>query len=511
MKGLYLINPLSPSPSYLGGNIYEHYGLPQAVMIADLATVTVAAMAPDGFPVRVCEEQCQTVDLAPDEDYVGLTGKVNQWPRAMELARHFRSIGKKVILGGSFASLSSDTVRPYADILVRGELEPIANEFFADLVSGETQPEYQGAPADFSVPVQPRWDLYPLDRASMGSVQTSRGCPFECEFCDVIVYAGRKQRHKPIEHVLAELDDLYGRGLRQIYLADDNLTVYRRHATELMTALRDWNHSRPDGAVHFATQLSVDLAREPALLALCADAGLSTVFLGIETPEKASLKEAKKRQNLVDLEAAIEMFSRHGIAVQAGIIAGFDNDDAGTFQRIAEFASRTPVGCYTVGLLVAPEGTPLYARMAAAGRLLDTGHETIASPLMTNIVPAGMTPDELTCGIKWLCNELYDPKTFGARLVRHIELFGESHMPDVPAGAGTGGPPRAVDDLSAAVLGKIPLMGPAEGAMVRKVIGAARKKPGAWPAVAWQLFLYMHARSMFDQAETWGQRAVAAS
>ncbi len=144
----------------------------------------------------------------------------------------------------------------------------------------------------------PRWDLYPNGQALMGSVQTSRGCPFECEFCDVIQYLGRKQRHKPVGQVLAELDQLYRLGYRSVFLADDNFTVYRARAKELLVALRDWNARQTDGRMRLMSQVSIDAAGDEDMLQMCADAGLTHVFIGIETPNEESLREAKKRQNL---------------------------------------------------------------------------------------------------------------------------------------------------------------------------------------------------------------------
>lgn len=500
---LYLVHPRSPTPSYTGGEAYEAHGFTRATLIADLALPTVAALAPPHWAVRIGDEQCGPLDLAPPERFVGLTGKVNQWPRARELAAHYRARGHVVVLGGSFATLSSATVRPHCDVLVRGELEPIAAALFADLERGAWREEYEGAPADLAASPPPRWDLYPLERAAMGAVQTSRGCPFECEFCDVIVYVGRRQRHKPVANVLAELDALYARGLRQVYLADDNLTVHRREARALMAALCEWNRARDAGAVRFLTQLSIDLARDRELLVLCADAGLTTAFIGVETPDEASLREAKKRQNLVDLVAALDVFSAHGVAVSAGLIAGFDHDDAGTFERLAAFAARTPVGHFTVSVLVAPEGTPLARRLAAEGRLVQErdAAETIASPLATNIVPAQMSREALIGGVGALARRLYAPDAFEARVTRHLALFGSAHRPTLPA---TPAPPRAIDDESAELVAAVARLGPAEAAMVTRLARASRRDPAAWPGVAWQLGMYAHARHLLAFADRAG-------
>src|ERR1041384_4790412 len=212
------------------------------------------------------------------------------------IAAEFRRRGKTALIGGPYASVSPDVVRPHCDILVRGEIEDIAAKMFGDLASGDYADEYVGTRPDMRASPIPRWDLYPNDRAGMGTVQTSRGCPFECEFCDVIQYLGRKQRHKSPARVLAELDALYDHGYRAVFLAYDNFTVYRARAKELLLALKEWNDAGKGMA--FTTQVSIDCARDTEMLELCADAGLVNVFIGIETPNESSLRETKKRQNV---------------------------------------------------------------------------------------------------------------------------------------------------------------------------------------------------------------------
>src|SRR5262249_48298108 len=156
--------------------------------------------------------------------------------------------------------------------------EELAAKLFADLAAGTWADRYEGNRPDFRRTPLPRWDLYPLDRASSGAVQTSRGCPFECEFCDVIQYQGRKQRHKDSEQVLAELDQLYAGGCRRVFLVDDNFTVHRRRAYALLRDIAGWNAAHADDPVRFWTQASLDVARDPEMLRACAAAGLITMF-----------------------------------------------------------------------------------------------------------------------------------------------------------------------------------------------------------------------------------------
>ena len=376
---LYLINPAVDFPTYFGGEVYAGWGLRPATLMADLAIPTVAGMVPRDFDVRLCDENISPIEFDISADFVGITGKITQWGRMTAIAREFRRRGKVVLIGGPYASLSPEVVRPHCDIVVRGEAEDISEELFSDLRKGRWKPEYVGNRPDLARSPMPNWELYPNDRALLGTVQTSRGCPFECEFCDVIQYLGRKQRHKPVTQVLRELDEIYRRDYRHIFLADDNFTVYRARAKELLAALRNWNFRQDQVKVRFVTQVSIDAARDAELLKMCAEAGLTQVFIGIETPNEDSLKETKKRQNVgINLLDQVQHFLEHGIAVVGGMIVGFDSDRPDIFERQYEFAMSSPIPIFSVGALVAPAATPLHERMAKEGRLSSDGSEVAA-------------------------------------------------------------------------------------------------------------------------------------
>lgn len=504
-RSLYLINPRSEGPSYFGGESYEYWGLPPAQSIADLATATVAAFAPRDWVVEICEEYVQPIDFEHAADYVGITGKITQWSRMRQVAAEFRRRGRTVVIGGPFASLSPDVVRGHCDVLVIGELEGIAEELFFDLERGTFREEYvaEDKPELDSSPL-PRWDLYPNDRAAMGCVQTSRGCPFECEFCDVIQYLGRKQRHKSTEQILAELDQLYELGYRSVFLADDNFTVYRKRAKEVLAALRGWNRARADDPVAFTTQVSIDAARDPEILRLCSEAGMTWVFIGIETPNEESLKESKKRQNLgVDLGEQIRLFLAHGIQVTGGMIVGFDHDGLDIFERQYRFAMSTPVPMFSLGALVAPAATPLYDRMKASGRLVPGGSEQAASVMDTNIVPTLMSREQMLDGLRWLCNKLYRPAAFAQRTVQMIEALGPQLGPQGDKSTLASRRPREIEAQGLAMLRKLIRQGPEERRMWATIWAAAEKKPGA-PGMALQaLAHYAQVRCLYATGRTW--------
>ena len=504
-KSLYLINPRSESPSYYGGEVFGHWGFTNAQGIADLATVTVAALAPEDWDVRVCDEFIEPVDFDSPADYIGITGKITQGSRMIALADEFRRRGKTVIIGGPYASLSPEVLRDHCDILVVGELESIREEFFSDLEAGTVKSEYVPDRPDLATSPIPRWELYPNGRALEGCVQTSRGCPFECEFCDVIQYLGRKQRHKPVELVLAELDQLYELGYRGVFLADDNFTVYRKRAKAVLAALRDWNMDRPDGPVAFTTQLSIDAARDPEIVQLLAESGMTLVFIGIETPNVESLKETKKRQNVgIDLLDQVQVFLDHGVGVTGGMIVGFDHDGLDIFEQQYEFAMSSPIPIFTLGALVAPAATPLFDRMEKSGRLVQGGTEVPATPWDTNILPTQMTREQLLEGLNWLCNRLYSPESFGQRMVQMIERMGPQRGPFsrergfVPTRS-----PRRVNAEALILLKKFIRQGPGERRMWSTVSDAIAAKPETGPAAMAAMFRYAQVRCLYDVGRFW--------
>lgn len=497
MPRIYAINPASDFATYFSAEVLAASGRRPGAIIADLATTTFAAFAPSSFEVRVCDENISPVDFDTEADWIAITGKINQRGRMIAIAQEFRRRGHKVLIGGPYASLSPTAMRPYCDVLVRGEIEAIHEQIFADLAAGRPRDEYVGDRPDLLASPIPRWDLYANDRALLGSVQTSRGCPFECEFCDVIQYLGRKQRHKSPEQVLAELDALHARGYRSVFLADDNFTAYRQRTRELLAALAGWQKR---GRLDLITQLSVDAARDEALLDMCVAARLTEVFIGIETPSAASLQETKKRQNLhVDLVEEIDRFVSHGIAVMGGMIVGFDADGPEIFKLQYEFAMRTPIPIFSLGALVAPDATPLHARMKAEGRLVRGGPEVQAVPWSSNIVPKGMSSDELGRGLKGLCNALYAPAAFGERVLRFITRFQR-------AGADATAPsplPREIDTEAVEVAMGVRRLGPEESRMFYRVWSAASRRPETMPFVTRFLFQYAQIRHMFGRGSYW--------
>jgi len=498
---VYLINPTADFATYFSAEVYSGWGSRPATLMADLAIPTLAGMMPSDFDSRLCDENIAPIDFDTPADFVGITGKITQWGRMKAIAQKFRQRGKIVLIGGPYASLCPEIVRPYCDILVQGETEDIFEQLCSDLREGCWKSEYTGGRPDLTQSPLPKWDSYPNDRAIIGTVQTSRGCPFECEFCDVIQYVGRKQRHKSVAQVLRDLDEVYRWGYRSVFLADDNFTVWRARAKELLVALRAWNLQRNDGKVRFITQVSIDAAKDDKLLEMCAAAGLTQVFIGIETPNEESLRETKKRQNLgVNLADQVQRFLDHGICVTGGMIVGFDSDGLDIFERQYEFAMSTPIPIFSVGALVAPAATPLHSRMAKERRLVSDGSEVAAMPWSTNIIPRRMTREQLLGGIQWLCNKLYEPSAFGERVLRFIDRLGQRRDPRHAEGIWGLADLRPVESDGLALLSKLVHLGRDEAQMWSRIRKGISRRPETAEFVFQMIFQYIQIRYMYEQA-----------
>jgi radical SAM superfamily enzyme YgiQ (UPF0313 family) len=478
---LYLIAPQSDSRTEYSRLAAAVDGATHVTRVASAAIATVAALAPKDFEITLCDEAVQPVAFDGDFDVIGLSANVSQAQRALAIADAFRARGKTVVMGGSHVSLAPELFEGRADSIVVGELESVADAFFSDMRGGTLRPRYVCAKADLSRSPVPRWDLYPNDLAVSGVVQTSRGCPFECHFCDVIQYLGRVQRHKEIAQVLAEIQLLYDLGHNFISLADDNFTVYRKRAKALLKAIADWNGADGRGYVTFATQMSIDVARDDEVLALCNEAGLLNAFVGIETSDEAGLIESKKRQNLkIDLQAECRKIVAAGLRIEGGLIVGFDHDDRTCFRRQLEFAMALPVGTFNVSVLVAPVATPLHETMTKAGRIVsdEVSAQFPSANLITNFRPAQMSREDLYVGTKWLINKLLDPNNFYARLEAMSALL--APPPWVRRGIGDRRrhpSRRATAALFSQVLRDLMRRDPSIGALMRRSFALMTAKP----------------------------------
>ncbi len=390
-------------------------GLPRALM-PPLDLATIKALTPQGFEVDIWDESVQPhideqTDLGKDYDAIGVTGYMTHLPWAIRLAEVARKKGLLSAIGGPGVSGSPDKCRGVFDVVFIGEAELTWPQFLEDWTAGRHRSEYrQVQRPDVASSPAPNWEGFSSMSKDylMGAVQTTRGCPFDCEFCDVIHLFGRQPRHKPVETILQEVAALEKRGMRMIFFCDDNFIGRPKYAKDLLKALIPLNNSfeRPMG---FTTQLTVNVAEDDELLELLADANFHWVLIGIESPREASLREANKPQNYkTNLVDSLRRIQSYGVLIKGNMIVGFDHDDERIFDETYAFLLKSGVVNVGVSMLHAYPGTPLLARLQKAGRVVDLGDDFITDVMrpLTNIVPLQMSRVELFRGYKSLMQRL---------------------------------------------------------------------------------------------------------
>jgi len=394
-----------------------------------LGLLTVAAMLPREWDLRLVDLNVRTLQDADLQwaDCVFLSGMIVHQDSAREVARRCAALGKTVLAGGPLFTTGHASF-PEIRHFVLGEAEGVMAEVVADLERGALRRIYRASAwPDVRTSPLPRWDLIELRDYVTMPVQFSRGCPFQCEFCDIVVMNGRVPRTKEPAQVVRELEALRAHGWRDmVFLVDDNFIGNRKRSKELLRALIDWR-ARVKPKIGFLTEASVNLADDPELCELMVQAGFKKVFLGIETPSAEGLAECDKRQNQArDLGEAVRTLQRAGMEVMGGFIVGFDSDPLDIFRRQFEFIQRSGVVTAMVGLLNALPQTALYQRLAREGRLLadSCGNNTDAA---LNFITR-LDREFLLEGYRDLMRKLYEP----AHYYRRIRTFLGTYRPRGP-------------------------------------------------------------------------------
>ncbi|WP_242359883.1 B12-binding domain-containing radical SAM protein [Anaeromyxobacter sp. SG17] len=390
-----------------------------------LAIATLAALLPDGWELRLRDLNVGPLDDADLAwaDAVLVSGLLVQAPSVREVLRRARAMGRRTVVGGAAVS-SAPELFEEADHVFCGEAEGRLDLLVRVLESPAPDsprllsPERDDRP-DLRLARVPRFDLLDLSRYGSHALQFSRGCPYRCEFCDIIEIFGRVPRVKPPDQVLAELDALRALGARgTLFFVDDNFAGNRRAIARLLPALRAWQE-RNGFPFAFCTEASVDLAMHPELVKAMVDAGFGQVFLGLETPSRTALAQAGKTQNLrMPQEQAVEELTRAGLEVYAGFIIGFDTDGPDMFDRQLAFISGLPIPRAMVNLLIALPGTRLWRRLEEEGRL--RGVPSGDSFERPNFVPA-LDERALLAGYRRLLASLYSPAAYYRRCALHLD------------------------------------------------------------------------------------------
>ncbi|MGH9444524.1 MAG: B12-binding domain-containing radical SAM protein [Terriglobia bacterium] len=398
-----------------------------------LGLLTVAALCPKTWTIRL-------IDRAFDElhdsdilwaDLVMVSGMRVQKDDIRETLLRARALGTRTMIGGPFASSEPESLLRLADHVVVGEPDEAFDEIAADLERGSAKRLYvvKDKP-DVSKTPLPRFDLLKIEKYASMAVQFSRGCPFQCEFCDIITIYGRKPRTKRPSQLLAELDALFELGWRdQVFIVDDNFIGNHKLALELALKLEEWQKSH-DYALLFYTEASIDLAQRPELIEAMVKANFFYVFVGIESPSPKSLAEAKKYQNLRrDPLDSIRFIQSQGLWVTAGFIIGFDSDTEDIFKEQTNFIERAAIPWAMAGFLQAPPTTALFDRMLKEGRLLmeSTATSNFDPPNFRTVLPLPV----LLEGFREILASLYGPSAFYDRCYRSL-LHWEARKPQKP-------------------------------------------------------------------------------
>ncbi len=390
-----------------------------------LGLLTIAAMLPAEWNKRLVDLNARKLtdkDLAW-ADYAFISGMTVQRKSAREAIERCRAAGVKVVAGGPLFTIERELYEDVVDHFILNEGELTLPAFLKDLALGCAQHVYTTTDfADMDQTPVPAWELADFKRYAMVNIQFSRGCPFNCDFCNVTALLGHRPRTKSVAQIIAELDRLYELGWRSsVLFVDDNLIGNKRLLkTELLPALIDWRKDKL--GITFQTEASINMADDEELLQLMATAGFTVVFIGIETPDESSLAECSKKQNLKrDLVADVKRIQRAGIQVQAGFIVGFDSDTPSIFQRQIDFIQKSGIVTAMVGLLQAPPGTGLYERLKGEGRLNEQSSGDNVDGT-TNIIPH-MSLETLREGYRHILQHIYAPRHYYQRVKTFLQEY----------------------------------------------------------------------------------------
>jgi radical SAM superfamily enzyme YgiQ (UPF0313 family) len=422
---LLLVNPAQPDSFWSFRWALEKVLGGKRALNPPLGLATLAALCPPHWQVSIVDENVEPLPLRPRADLIGIGGMGVQAPRQKQLLRYYREAGYPVVAGGSYASLCPEEYEGLADHVVAGEAEYIWPRFCRDFEAGDLHPVYRetGNVALEDSPT-PRFDLLKLDRYATATIQLSRGCPFKCEFCDIIVMFGRKPRYKPVAAVERELDALRGLGARKVFFVDDNFIGNKAAAKKTLGFLAQYQ-ARHGHGMRFGTEASLNLADDPELLELFGAAGFEWAFLGLESPDPVTLRAAAKPQNTAgDMLAAVRRIYAAGIDILAGFIVGFDRDTPKTFEQQRRFIERSGIMVAMVGLLTALPRTPLFERLKREGRLVEGAAHGDNTRARTNLVPKNMSAAELSDGYLRLYRHLLTDGAIARRIRNKLAHFG---------------------------------------------------------------------------------------
>ena len=411
-------------PSSFWGLQHTSQLVPERAPIPPLGLITVAALCPKEWKIRLIDQNFEAVtdDDIGDADLVMVSAMRVQIESLREVLIQTRALGKRSMVGGPYASSEPEALLSLADHVVVGEPDAEFQSIASDVETGWARRLYviHNKPDVTCTPV-PRFDLLNMNVYGCMAVQFSRGCPFQCEFCDIITIYGRRPRTKQNAQMLTEFDALFRLGWRKpVFIVDDNFIGNHKLALELAREIREWSrvHHTPFA---FFTEASLNLAQHPVLVEAMVQANFFAVFIGIESPSKESLAETKKYQNLrTDPRESVRFLQESGLWVTAGFVIGFDSDMEDIFERQRGFIESAAIPWAMLGFLVAMPTTPLYDRMLRDGRLIqDRWRSFFDPPNFRTCLPRTV----LLQGMRDTLRSIYSPSSFYDRSLRSLTYW----------------------------------------------------------------------------------------
>ena len=400
---------------------------PRKALNTPLGLMTIAAMLPDEWEKEAVDMNTTRLSDKDIEwaDYVFLSAMIAQQKSAREVIDRCKKLGRKIVAGGPLFTTGHNTF-DFNDVdhMILNEAEITLPLFLEDLRNGCPKHLYQtDQRADITQTPIPQFSLLDLEKYASVTIQYSRGCPFDCEFCDIIILDGHKPRTKTRVQIIAELDAVYNTGYRgNIFIVDDNFIGNKKKLkTEILPAMAEWQ-TRRQYPFTFLTEVSINLSDDDELMQLMSDVGFNNVFVGIETPNEDSLTECNKFANKNrDLVSSVKRLQNYGFQVMGGFIVGFDSDPLSIFKSQISFIQKSGIVTAMVGILMAPPETRLWHRLNREHRLLPggTGDNTDGT---TNLVPK-MGFDTLVNGYKQILHTIYSPKEYYARIVTFLKEY----------------------------------------------------------------------------------------
>ncbi len=377
----------------------------KAFWFPKLSMPAIAAYTPPDVDVKIVDECVQDIDFNADVDLVGISVMTFLSTRAYEIAARFRARGVKVVLGGIHVSMCPDEAQLHADSIVVGEAEKTWPRLIEDFKSGGMKSRYVEKELSNLEGIQtPRRDLLkPGAYWTTNCVQTSRGCPFDCDFCTVTVFGGNQFRLRPVDEVVEEVRRL---NKNFVVFVDDNIAGHKAYAKQLFKALAPLK-------ISWGSQASLTMARDPELLDLAAKSGCTALFIGVESISAENLAAANKRFNKVEkFKEEFSRFHDYGIQIMTGMIFGFDNDDETVFERTVEFLEDNRIELTMFNILTPLPGTNLYKQMDAEGRIIDRKWENYDGRHVV-FQPKLMSPETLQEGFFWAYHRFFSiPSVF---------------------------------------------------------------------------------------------------